>query len=219
MTQTFHYLPQPRGPSPGLPALQSENCDSKVPCSKVKLNSLEAFFFCFLFLGLVFKMLAAKCTRASSLEKKHQMHICTFICTLGRNESRSGRAWPETVLVTVLIAHPELGEALSSAETCSLKDSASCLPGSGELCLGRAPCAGCWSFLCHIPTWQGWVRPWGSGGLALPAAPTWARGSELREVTVPAGLVVTPWQRDRAGLSLQGEAGAGSAGVCVQECV
>lgn len=113
MTQTFHYLPQLRaGLSPGLWAVKSENCDFKVPCSKVKLNSLEAFFF----LGLVFKMLAAKCTRASSLEKKHQLHICTFICTLGRNESCLGCAWPETVLVTLLIAHPELGEALSSCK-------------------------------------------------------------------------------------------------------
>lgn len=59
-----------------------ENCDFKVPCSKVKLNSLEAFPGppppTPPRVGLVFKMLAAKRTRASSLEKKHQLHICTF---------------------------------------------------------------------------------------------------------------------------------------------
>lgn len=83
----------------------------------MKLNSLlEAYFF--FFLGLVFKMLAAKCTRASSLEKKRNIEciFALFICTLGRNGSRSDRAWSETVLVTLLIAHPSLGEALSSCK-------------------------------------------------------------------------------------------------------
>lgn len=175
-------------------------------------------------------MLAAKCTRASSLEKKHQMHICTFICTLGRNESCSGCAWPETVLVTLLIAHPELGEALSSRKDVFPEGlCTSCLPGSEELCLGRAPRAGCSSLLCHIPTWQGWVRPRGSGrscpacwshlAAALSYLGLWLRAECGQGSCWPREHPAGPWQRDRAGFSLQGEAGAGSAGVCVQERV
>lgn len=170
-------------------------------------------------------MLAAKCTRASSLEKKHQMHICTFICTLGRNESCSGCAWPETVLVTLLIAHPELGEALSSCKDVFPEGLCILPPWEQGALSGQGPRRWMLEFTVPYSHLAGLGEALGlGGGFALPAGPTWllpcptwACGSELSEVSVPAGRVTTPLARGRGtGLAFPCRE---RLGLAQQECV